>query len=53
MTYPLFRLTTSVVIILGLILVNCEGVEGKGVKSEQKWRSCYVIKGVKKVRRMC
>jgi hypothetical protein len=39
-------------IIVCLVLVNCDGVEAKG-KGEEKWRSCYVIRGTKKVRVKC
>lgn len=50
---PLSRLTTRVLIIIFMLMVFSEGVEAKREKSEQKWRSCWVTSGVKKVRVKC
>jgi len=50
---PILKLTTSFIIIVGLVLINCGEVEAKREKSEQKWRSCWVTSGVKRVKVQC
>ena len=34
-------------------MIFVEGAEAKREKSEQKWRSCWVTSGVKKVKVKC
>lgn len=54
---PLSKLTTRLVsfgLMFGLfIVIFVEGAEAKREKSEQKWRSCWVTSGVKKVKVKC
>jgi hypothetical protein len=50
---PLLKLTTRIIVIGFVLMMGCDEVLAKRVKSEQKWRSCWVTSGVNRVRVKC